>query len=310
VRVVFLGSPPFGVSVFEHVAASAHQVIALVTLPDRPRGRGRLVETSPLVEAARARSIEVLQPANPSEPAFHTRLVELAPDVLVVASYGVLLKQPLLELAPHGALNVHASLLPRWRGASPIQTAIASGDRETGVSIQKMVLALDEGDVLIERRTPIDERETAGELSARLSVIGGEALVEALDQLASGRAKGTPQDPTRATYARKIKKEHGRIDWTRTADELDRFVRAMNPWPLARSVDPTGRELGILRARVDDGGGVPGEILAAEERFLVACGKDVLEIQELVPAGKRALAARDFLRGARLQRGGRMGNTP
>ncbi|MCC6407138.1 MAG: methionyl-tRNA formyltransferase [Planctomycetes bacterium] len=305
-RVVFFGSPPFAVPVFERLAASAHRVLALVTLPDKPQGRGQRVAESPLVAAAAARGIEVLQPANPHDEAFLARLRELAPDVLVVASYGVIMKSVLLELAPHGALNVHASLLPRHRGASPIQASIAHGDAETGVAIQKMVLALDEGDVLVERRTAIGAHETAGELGARLAILGGEALIETLDALAAGRARATPQDSSRATYTRKIKKTHGRVDWTRAADELERQVRALNPWPLARTLDPKGRELAILRARAVDGAGAPGEILAADAKLVVACGRGALEIQELVPAGKRALAAEEFLRGARLERGGRM----
>lgn len=307
-RVVFFGSPPFAVPVFERLASSAHRVLALVTLPDRPQGRGRKLEPSPLVAAAEARGITVLQPPSPHEEEFLVRLREIDPDVLVVASYGVILRSALLELAPHGALNVHASLLPRHRGASPIQAAIAQGDAQTGVAIQRMVPALDAGDVLVERATPIGPAETAGELGARLAALGGEATVAALDALESGRARFTPQDPTRATYTKKLRKEHGRVDWSRPAQELERQVRALNPWPLLRALDPKGRELAILRARAADGAGAPGEILAADQRLVVACGAGALEILELTPAGKRALSAAEFLRGARLERGTRMGS--
>lgn len=314
-RVVFFGSPPFAVPVFERLAAEPQRVVGLVTLPTKPQGRGRRVEESPLVAAANARGIAVFQPASPHDAGFLSKLRELTPDVLVVASYGVILKSVLLELAPRGALNVHASLLPRWRGASPIQAAILHGDAETGVSIQKMVLALDEGDVLVERRTAIGTDETAGELGARLAALGGEATLEALERLERGDASFTPQDPTRATYTKKIKKEHGRVDWSLPARELVARVRALNPWPLVRALDPKGRELSILRARIvpdaeaSAGASVPGEILLAEERLVVACGSGALEILELVPAGKRALGASEFLRGARLERGGRM-STP
>ncbi len=306
-RVVFLGSPPFAVQVFERLAASRHAIAALVTLPDRPKGRGQKLEESPLVALARSKNVRVEQPANPHEPALLANLRELAPDILVVASYGVILKRELLELAPRGALNVHASLLPRHRGASPIQAAIQAGDRETGVAIQRMVLALDEGDVVVEKRTPIGAEETSGELFERLAVLGGEALVEALDSIEDGRAKFEPQDATRATYAKKIKKEHGVVDWSKPADEIARLVRAMNPWPLARTIDPKGRELAILRAHeVANASGAPGEILESDRRLVVAAKIGALEIEELVPAGKRALAAREFLLGARLERGAKM----
>lgn len=302
-RVVFFGSPPFAVAVFARLAASANRVLALVTLPDKPRGRGRKVEESPLVAEARARGIEVLQPENPHDERFLARLRELAPDALVVASYGVIMKSVLLELAPHGALNVHASLLPRHRGASPIQAAILANDAETGVAVQRMVLALDAGDVLVERRTAIGPDETAGELGSRLAELGADAAIEALDALAAGRARFTPQDAARVTLTKKIRKDHGRVDWTKPAGEVALLVRAMNPWPLARTLDAKGRELAILRARAVDGSGAPGDVLDASQRLVVACGERALEILELVPAGKRPLGAAEFLRGARLERG-------
>lgn len=309
-RVVLFGSPPFATGVLERLLASRHQVAAVATLPDKPRGRGQKVEPSPLVDLARARGVRVLQPARPHDEAFLAELRALAPQCLCVASYGVILKPALLELAPQGALNVHASLLPRHRGASPIQAAILAGDAETGVAIQRMVLALDEGDVIAERRTPIGGEETAGALSARLSELGGDALIEALDALEGGRARFTPQDGANATYARKIKKEHGWVDWSRPAQDLERTVRAFHPWPLARTRDPRGRELALLRASAREGAGEAGAILAAGERFVIACGRDALEIHELVPAGKKPLAGAEFLRGARLAPGERMQSGP
>ena len=309
-RTVFLGSPPFATPVFERLAAR-HPVLALVTPPDRPRGRGLAVEPTELVRAARAREIAVLQPARPKAPEFVAELTALRPDVLVVASYGVILPQALLELAPHGALNVHASLLPRHRGASPIQAAILCGDRESGVTIQRMVLELDAGDVLLERRIPLRDDVTAPELLAELAELGGAALVEALDLLESGQAHFRPQDPARATYARKITKEHGHIDFTAPAVEIERAVRAFAGWPGARCLDPKGRELTVLRATVvPHARGAPGEILECTERLLVATGTDALELEELIPAGKRAMTAAEFLRGARLERGARFGSEP
>ncbi|MFM7297838.1 MAG: methionyl-tRNA formyltransferase, partial [Planctomycetota bacterium] len=197
-RTVFLGSPPFATPVFERLVRSGHRPLALVTLPDKPKGRNREVEPSELALAARAHEISVLQPADPHAPEFLDALRALAPDVLVVASYGVILKPALLELAPHGALNVHGSLLPRWRGASPIQAAVLAGDARTGVSIQRIVLALDEGDVLLAKERASGARETSGDLFDALALLGGDALVEALDLLEHGRAVFTPQDGSRA----------------------------------------------------------------------------------------------------------------
>jgi methionyl-tRNA formyltransferase len=308
-RVVFLGSPPFAVPVLERLLASPHRVAVLVTPPDKPKGRGRRVEPSPLVEIARARSIPLEQPATTKDPAFVARLRAHEPDVLLVASYGELLRQEVLTLAPHGALNVHASLLPRWRGASPIQAALLAGDTETGVSVQRMVLALDEGDVIVERRTPIEPRENAGELLQRLARLGGEAAVEALDALESGTARFTPQDPARATFARKLPKERGWIDWSADAATLERHVRAMTPWPGARTLlrGPAGQgaqELVVVEARarddVDAVDRAPGTLLAGRSELLVVCGSGALEIVRLKPAGKGELAADAWLRGARL----------
>ncbi|MCP3915397.1 MAG: methionyl-tRNA formyltransferase [bacterium] len=303
-----MGSPPFATPVFESVLASDHTVCALVTQPDRPRGRGRKVEASPLVERARVAGVEVVQPTTTKDPEFVERMKAHAPDVLLVASYGEILRADVLELAPHGALNVHASLLPRWRGASPIQRAIFAGDLQTGVSIQRMVLALDEGDVLLEERTPIGADETAGELLPRLAILGGEAAVQALDAIAEGSAQFTPQDPERVTYAKKLRKGDGAIDWTRPADELVRLVRAMNPWPLARTTLPDGRALAVWRARAEAGGDAePGSLVPRGEEPVVACGSGVLRLLEVQPAGKNKMDGNAFLRGARLPEGTRLG---
>ena len=306
-RTVFLGSPPFATPVLARLLDSRHRPSALVTRPDRPRGRGRSLEASPLVELAREADLEVLQPADPHAPQVLEHLRALAPQVLFVASYGVILKPALLELASHGALNAHASLLPRHRGASPIQAALLAGDAETGVSIQRIVAELDAGDVLLERRLAIPPEATAGELFERLAELAGEAAVEALDALEEGTARFTPQDPARVTKARKLRKEHGLVDWTRPATELARFVRAMTPWPGARTQAPDGRELTLLAVRALAESGAPGSVLEAGPRLRVGCGAGSLELLELAPAGKRAMSAADWLRGARLAVGERMG---
>jgi methionyl-tRNA formyltransferase len=316
VRTVFLGSPPFATPVLARLADSAHAPLALVTPPDRPRGRGRVVEESELVTLARERGIAVIATRDPHADEVLQRLRALEPEVLVVASYGVTLKASLLELAPLGCLNVHASLLPRHRGASPIQAAILAGDDETGVSIQRVVRALDAGDVLLERRRPIGPRETGVELFDALAALGAEALVEALDLLASVQAVFTPQDPALVTHCRKLTGKSGRIDWTRPADELERLVRAMTPWPGARARVPAKRgaaELTVTHARIVEphepsagGPPEPGELLEAGGRFVVATGTDPLELERVVPAGKREMEGAEYLRGARLAPGERL----
>jgi methionyl-tRNA formyltransferase len=311
VRVVFMGSPPFAAPAFAALCDRADtETAALVTRPDKPRGRGLKVEESPLVTIARAHGVEVLQPARARDPDFIERLRAIAPDVIVVASYGEILVQDVLDLPRLGCLNVHASLLPRHRGASPIQAAILAGDAETGVSIQRMVAALDEGDVLLEERTPIGEHENAGELLVRLSQIGASATVRALDALQLGKARFTPQDPSRATMARKIKKEHGTIDWSKSAIEIDRLVRAFTPWPGARTTTGAGVELVLLDVRPHadrNDAGVAGTIVTTSPTLLVRCGSETLEIRRIKPAGKGAMDASAWLRGARVEVGARLG---
>lgn len=317
-RLLFLGSPPFAGPVLNALLASPHDVCGLVTRPDRPRGRGRSVALSPLVETARAHGVPVFQPESTRGADVQAELRALEPQVLIVASYGEILREPMLELAPHGALNVHASLLPRHRGASPIQAAILAGDATTGVSVQRMVLALDKGDVLHELATPIGAQETAGELFDRLAQLGGRAAVEALDLLESGAAHFTPQDDELATYAGKLEKSAGRIDWTRSADEIDRLCRAMHPWPGATTTAPGGKPLTILAARIVRAAELPdsspdaaaGRLIETQPRVLVACGEAALELLELKPAGKQAMAADAWLRGARLEVGAQLGTDP
>jgi methionyl-tRNA formyltransferase len=333
VRVVFMGSPPFAVPVLSALFASRHEIAAVATRPDRPRGRGRSVEPSPLVELARVHAARVLQPGSARDPAFVTELRTLAPDVVLVASYGEILKRDVLELAPHGALNVHASLLPRHRGASPIQAAILAGDAETGVTIQRMVAKLVEGDVLLALSTPIGAHENAGDLLERLARLGGEAAVRALDAIEAGSARFTPQDPGRATYAKKIEKHDGVVDWTKDAASVVRLVRAMTPWPGAHTQDASGRELVLLDVRAtsanelaavspdraneasatlaananEDAAMSPGTLVVVEGAPFVVTGRGLVEIRALKPAGKARVDGAAWLRGARLQTGARLG---
>jgi len=302
VRLVFLGSPPFGTPVLRHLIESRHEVAAVVTPPDRPRGRGRSVQRSPLAQLAEDAGAPLVPPPYKDTSQFLAVLRRLEPGVLVVASYGVILREDLLSLATHGALNVHASLLPRWRGASPIQRAIEAGDAETGISVQRMVLALDAGDVLLEARTPIGPRETSGELLARLAELGGEAIVRALDTLEDGSATFTPQDEARVTLAPKLTKEDGRLDWTRPAEELERLVRALSPWPGTRTTLPDGRALGVVLAEACEGEGAPGQLLD-RPGLVVATGAGALSLLSVKPAGKGKMDAAAFQNGARLAPG-------
>ena len=310
-RTVFFGSAPFATPVFARLAESAHALALVVTGPERPAGRGRAPAPSALAEAAERKGIRVARPADPHAAAFLAELDAAEADVFALASYGFLLRPELFERPAHGTLNVHASLLPRHRGASPIQRAILAGDERTGVSVQRIVKRLDAGDVLVRRELAIPPRATAGELLESLAELGGLALVEALDLLETGRARFEPQDESQATYAPKLTKHDGLVDWSRPAAELARHVRAMTPWPGARTSDPRGRALSLLEveeAAGPAGPAPPGSVLESGARLVVATGAGALAILRLQPAGKRPLGAAEYLRGARLAAGERLGS--
>ncbi|MCP5021171.1 MAG: methionyl-tRNA formyltransferase [bacterium] len=319
-RIVFLGSPPFATPVLKTLLeCEQHQVIALVTPPDRPRGRGRSVKVSPLVKLAREHGVPVLQPATTKSDEFERNLCVFNAEALCVASYGEILQQNILDLAPNGALNIHGSLLPRWRGASPVQAAILAGDKETGISIQRMVLALDAGDLIHKVRTGILPGENAGELAARLAAMGGPALIETLNLIEGGQPKYTPQDKSGITVCRKVKKVEGHLDFTRTAEDLLRQIRAMGPWPGAYCHLEDGRRLVVLKARVlsdpksqecaslvdQNMAHPPGTLLPGAKPCIVS-GSCPLELQIVKPEGKSAMAGDDFLRGAHLEPGSRL----
>jgi methionyl-tRNA formyltransferase len=310
VRTVFLGSPPFATPILDRLVRGPHRPVAVVTQPERPRGRGRQVEPSPVAEIARREGIELQMPAKATDPVFLDRLRALEPDVLFVVAYGKVLRADLLAIPRLASLNVHPSLLPRHRGATPIPAAILAGDARTGVTIQKVGLELDAGDVLCTAETAIEPEETAGELAARLAELSAELSERALELVASARADYAPQDDAAATYCAKLSKADGVIDWTRAADEIVRHVRAMTPWPGARATLPDGAELTVLRARATAGAGRLGEVLDAGRRLVVACGTGAdeasggaVELLEVKPAGKRAMSGTEVLRGARLDAG-------
>ncbi len=279
----------------------------MLSQPDRPAGRGQQSAAGPVKRFAASHGLEVFQPESLKSPEAAQRIRAARPDVVVVVAYGVLLPPPILDIAPHGALNIHASLLPRWRGAAPIQRALLEGDRETGVSIMRMDAGLDTGPVLAQHSVPIDEDDDAGTLHEKLAALGAEMMVATLSSLQDGRIQALPQLPAGATYARKIQKEETRLDWSRPAVELARAVRAFRPSPGAFSL-VEGEPLKIWRAAACDDRGAPGTVLRIEgDAIVVACGQGALDVTELQRPGGRRLRAAEFLRGRALAAGSRFG---
>jgi methionyl-tRNA formyltransferase len=306
-RIVFLGSGAFAVPSLEALVREGHAVVAVVTQPDREKGRGRLPTSPPVKACAVALGLPVLQPVRVRDAASVATLRALTPEVQVVVAYGQILPRAVIDLAPLGTVNVHASLLPRYRGAAPIQWAIARGETETGVTTMLIDEGLDTGALLLSARTPIGPEETAGQLETRLSQMGASLLVETIARLAQGRITPQPQDESLASRAPLLHKEDGRIDWRATAVEIAYRVRGFNPWPCAHA-SLGSRLIRILSARAGDPTtAAPGEIVRADGRGLaVACGDGrVLEIIDLQPENRRPMTASAFLAGARLALGGR-----
>jgi methionyl-tRNA formyltransferase len=298
-RVVFLGTPEFAVPTVDALAAAGHEIVAVVAQPDRPAGRGQALKAPATKAWAEARGVPVLQPLKVRDGTLAAALAALRPEVLVVTAFGRILGRDLLTLAPLGAVNVHASILPRWRGAAPIQWAVAAGDAETGVTIMQMDEGLDTGDVLLVRTTPIGPEETAEALAPRLAALGGRAIVEALPRLAAGALVPVPQDAARHTLAPILEKEHGRLDFTRPAAELSARIRGFTPWP-GGFTTLGGKVLKVHRARPAPAplGGEPGATLAVPGALRVACGGGTaLDLLEVQPEGKRRMAAADFVNG-------------
>jgi methionyl-tRNA formyltransferase len=298
-RVLFWGTPEFATPALRALLGEGCDVVAVVTQPDKPQGRHRSVAVPPPVKlVALDEDLQVLQPVKPREPAFVAAVREFAPDLSVVVAYGHILPKELIDLPPLGTLNIHASLLPRWRGAAPIQAAILAGDAESGVSIMRMVPALDAGPVVLQARTPVLDDETGGELTVRLSELGALAIVEALTLISLGDGAGVPQDEAGVTYAGKITREQARIDWTKPAIDVSRTIRAFDPVPGAYS-SLRGAEVKLFGARVaPDVQGDPGVVLGIDEMgLLVACGAGSVRVAYAHPAGRRRLASLDWAQG-------------
>jgi methionyl-tRNA formyltransferase len=298
-RVVFAGTPPFAATALEAIAAAGHDVPLVLTQPDRPAGRGLKLTPSAVAAVANARSLPLDKPATLKSAEAQERVRSVGADVMVVAAYGLILPRAVLEMPRHGCLNIHASLLPRWRGAAPIQRAILAGDERTGVCIMRMEEGLDTGPVLLRREIAIGPRETTGSLTASLATLGAQAIVAALADLQELSAK--PQDEAQATYAHKVAKSEARIDWSRNSQEIDRQVRAFDPAPGAEAA-LAGETLKIWCAEPVAGvRGEPGAIVrAAEGELVVACGGGGLRLLVVQRAGGRKMPIADFLRGRTL----------
>ena len=314
-RIVFIGTGDIGVPTLQALLKSEHEVVGVVTQPDKPIGRAQLVEPPPIkkavgtgvpdaspVRTGRALPFPVLQPARIKHQQAIDEIRSLKPDVIVVMAYGQILPRDVLEIPKIASLNLHASLLPRWRGAAPIQAAIAAGDRKTGITVMYIDEGLDTGDILLRRTIDIVPADTGGSLHDRLAKVAPEALIESLELLAKGSAPRIPQDNALATYAQKLKREDGKIDWTGPADAIERKIRAFDPWPGAFTTISTNgtHNLKIFSATLVGLRGTPGEILKRENELVVAAGKGALSLREVQLEGKRRMSAGEFLRGHRV----------
>ena len=300
-RLVFAGTPDFAAAALTRLLDTQHQVVGVYTQPDRPSGRGRKQIPSPVKQVALNAGLPVYQPESLKTPDAQAELAALNADVMVVAAYGLILPQAVLDIPRLGCLNIHASLLPRWRGAAPIQRAIAAGDRETGITIMQMDAGLDTGNMLLKVTTPINETDTGGSLHDRLAELGGQAIVDALDGLDAGTLTPEPQNEEQACYAHKLSKEDGHLDWTEDATALDRQIRAFNPWP-GTYTDADDLRIRIHAAEVIDitSERHPGTVMSrSREGIDVACGLDVLRITRLQLPGARAQSVSDLINGGK-----------
>jgi methionyl-tRNA formyltransferase len=300
-RIVFFGTPDFAVPTLKALLHSGEEVIAVVTQPDKRRGRDRLPSPSPVKDLALQSHCTVLQPAALKDLLFLEKLQDLNPEILVVVAYGKILPPPILNLPPRGCINVHASLLPKYRGAAPVQWSIINGEKMTGVTTMYMDEGLDTGDILLQEDTAIEDDDTAETLGRRLAELGASLLLKTLEGIKEGSLVRIPQNGM-PTYAPPLKKEDGQISWSRTAIEISNMVRGMYPWPCAYCYFRHER-IKITKARASAGSGIPGKIENAGAEIIVGTGEGVIRIIELQPEGKRLMRTEEFLRGRHIQEG-------
>lgn len=310
-KVVFMGTPDFAVETLKAIAGAGHDIAAVVTQPDKPRGRNGALMFSAVKEEAVNLGIEcILQPEKARDEAFIQQIRDINPDVIVVVAYGKILPKSLLDIPKYGCINVHASLLPKYRGAAPIQWSVINGDEYSGVTTMFMGEGLDTGDILLQKSIKLDKKETGGSLFDKLSVIGAELLVETLVELKNGTVKRIPQDESQATQVTVFDKSFGKIDFNKSATDIERLIRGLNPWPSAFT-SLNGKTLKLWDADVTEcNENVPaGSIVSVgKESFVVKCGEDALEVKELQLEGKKRMNCGDFLRGYNPEVGTVLGN--
>lgn len=300
-RLVFAGTPDFAATALRALLGTHHTIVGVYSQPDRPAGRGRKLQPSPVKQTALDNGIPVFQPESLKTPDAQQELADLRPDVMIVAAYGLILPQAVLEIPTHGCLNIHASLLPRWRGAAPIQRAIAAGDAETGITIMQMDKGLDTGAMLLKSQTAINARDTGGSLHDRLADMGGTAILEALNLLENGELQGKAQNDELACYAHKLSKEEGHIDWSQGAPAIERLIRAFNPWP-GTYTDLEQQRLRIHEATATEAHSQKpaGTVIQREREGIdIACGTGTLRITRLQLPGSRAQSVNDLINGGK-----------
>lgn len=312
-RIIFMGTPDFSVPTLESLIASRHEVIAVVTQPDKPKGRGKEVQMPPVKETALKHGIPVYQPPRAREESFVEEMRRLSPDVMVVVAFGQIMSKELLDVPAYGCVNIHASLLPKYRGAAPIQWAVINGDKETGVTTQMMAEGIDTGDVLEKIIVPLEKKETGGSLFDKLSLLGGDLILTTLEKMEAGTLVRTPQNHEEATHVKKIDKTMGDIDWMMDAASIERLIRGLNPWPSAYT-HWNGKLLKIWEADVADTASIlqadeaesaaPGEVLSASgDGLYVKTGEGILKIGSLQLEGKKRMDTASFLRGYPVETG-------
>lgn len=303
-RIIFMGTPDFSVGILEEILKRDHEIVLAVTQPDKPKGRSGALQFPPVKEAALSHGIEVFQPKRVRDAECIEVIEKKAPDIIVVAAFGQILPKEILELPRFGCVNVHASLLPKYRGASPIQWAILSGEKESGVTIMRMDEGLDTGDIIARKSIALSPEETAGTLFEKLSSLGALLLADTLPSIENGTASYMPQDAAKATVTGKIDKKTGRIDWTRSAAEIERFIRGLSPWPSAFT-SLHGKTLKIWKAEVEGESEkeVPGRILSVRDTIRIQTGDGVLSVTEVQLEGKKRMDCASFLRGCHLEKG-------